>query len=155
MGGVRVKQPGPEPAVGRTAWKAAKVVAATLFACGLLYAYGAVSELSWRLELQHNGVPANATVTGHVDGVLLRAPVVTYRDLRGAWIERTAKESFLRGWAPPLNARVQVIYHPDNPSRLHLIANRRAPQFEWYAIPASLAFLFLLMLLLGFRFLLV
>jgi hypothetical protein len=125
-------------------------VATLLLLFAVIYLFGTMRELQWRLDLRSKGYKAVGTVTGY-EGV---NPKVAFVDYIKKPYEVVTRDQFTPWTRPPIGSKLDVFYDPGDPSFLHVGASSGFAKFEWLSLPAMLAFLLLNMLRLGLTMLL-
>lgn len=125
-----------------------------LLACAALFGYGAVTDLTTKIDLRVNGVKVAGTIIDYESHFTGEYPKVSYLTNQGERLTVRAAEKFFPWVAPPVNSTVAVCYDPLHSTRFHLLLTEGLAQFAWLELPAALAFMCTFLLATGLRFLL-
>jgi hypothetical protein len=126
------------------------MVATMFLLFAVLFLFGIMRELQWRLDLRNKGYKATGIITAY-DGPHPVVEFVTYMKQK---YETPSPDQFTPWTRPPIGSKVEVFYDPGDPSFIHVGVSKGLARFEWLSLPAVLAFLFLNMLRLGLTMLL-
>ena len=139
--------------MGEMAWRLSKLLACVLLASAMLFGYGAVSELSWRIHILRDGVGVPGTIVGYRRGLFSAQPIINFTTERGDAMQVASLDVTDRWTAAPIGSGVRVRYDARNPNRVLLRVPSGIESLNWLVTPAALSLLLVMTAVLGIRLL--